>query len=50
MLDRLRDIEVDEVACLIDFVPGTDIVLGGLHHLAELREAFAGRAAVGVSS
>lgn len=34
----LEDVGVDEVACLIDFVGDTDAVLGGLEHLARLRE------------
>ncbi|MET8760702.1 MupA/Atu3671 family FMN-dependent luciferase-like monooxygenase [Lentzea sp. NPDC004782] len=43
VLERLTEIEVDEVACLIDFVPDADAVLTGLHHLAELREAHTSR-------
>ncbi|MEU4770358.1 MupA/Atu3671 family FMN-dependent luciferase-like monooxygenase [Actinosynnema sp. NPDC023794] len=37
-LEVLAGIGVDEVACLIDFVGDTDAVLGGLEHLARLRE------------
>jgi natural product biosynthesis luciferase-like monooxygenase protein len=38
MTDRLREIGVDEVACLIDFGVGVDEVLGALPLLDELRE------------
>lgn len=38
MTDRLRDLEVDEVACLIDFGVGADEVLAALPLLDELRE------------
>ncbi|MEU4779462.1 hypothetical protein [Micromonospora sp. NPDC023633] len=41
MLERLIDIGVDEVACLIDFVDDTDAALAGLGHLAELRRTWA---------
>ena len=38
MVARLREIGVDEVACLIDFGVDADTVLEGLKHLALLRE------------
>ncbi|HSC87635.1 MAG TPA: hypothetical protein VLC09_10210 [Polyangiaceae bacterium] len=38
MTERLRAIEVDEVACLIDFGVGTDDVLAALPALDELRQ------------
>ena len=38
MLDQLKDIGVDEVACLIDFGVGEDSVLGSLPELARLRD------------
>jgi natural product biosynthesis luciferase-like monooxygenase protein len=38
---RLAEIGVDEVACLIDFVNDTDVVLGGLPYLDQLRKAVA---------
>jgi alkanesulfonate monooxygenase SsuD/methylene tetrahydromethanopterin reductase-like flavin-dependent oxidoreductase (luciferase family) len=34
---------VDEVACLIDFIPDVDVVLDGLAHLDELRLAWQAR-------
>ncbi|RAY11925.1 LLM class flavin-dependent oxidoreductase [Actinomadura craniellae] len=37
IVERLRDIGVDEVACLIDFGVDTDRVLGGLEYLDRLR-------------
>jgi natural product biosynthesis luciferase-like monooxygenase protein len=37
MLRRLVPVDVDEVACLIDFVPDADAVLEGLGHLDLLR-------------
>jgi hypothetical protein len=37
IVERLRSIGVDEVACLIDFGVDTDRVLGGLEHLDRLR-------------
>jgi natural product biosynthesis luciferase-like monooxygenase protein len=40
LLARLIDIGVDEVACLIDFLPDDDAVLGGLEHLDALRRTF----------
>ncbi|MEU2155827.1 MupA/Atu3671 family FMN-dependent luciferase-like monooxygenase [Streptomyces sp. NPDC019396] len=39
--ERLRDIGVDEIACLIDFGVDNTTVLKGLRYLNELREAFA---------
>ena len=41
VIERLASIGVDEVACLIDFVNDTDVVLGGLPYLDELRQAVA---------
>lgn len=41
VLRRLRGIGVDEVACLIDFIGDTDLVLDGLPHLDDLKNAFA---------
>ena len=38
MIDRLKAIGVDEVACLIDFGVNFDAVLSSLHHLDTLRE------------
>jgi natural product biosynthesis luciferase-like monooxygenase protein len=37
MIDRLRDLGVDEIACLIDFGVDTDSVLANLPQLDELR-------------
>jgi natural product biosynthesis luciferase-like monooxygenase protein/FkbM family methyltransferase len=37
MIDRLRGIDVDEVACLIDFGVGAEQVLAGLDNLERLR-------------
>ena len=39
-LSTLEAIGVDEVACLIDFVPDTDVVLNHLPYLAELTAAW----------
>lgn len=36
MIDRLKAIGIDEVACLIDFGVNTDVVLANLPHLAAL--------------
>jgi len=36
---KLQANDIDEVACLIDFGVNTDLVLAGLKHLNELREA-----------
>ncbi|TCO60562.1 LLM class flavin-dependent oxidoreductase [Actinocrispum wychmicini] len=41
VVERLADVGVDEVACLIDFVGDTDAVLAGLPYLDELRRATA---------
>jgi natural product biosynthesis luciferase-like monooxygenase protein len=38
MVDSLREIGVDEIACLIDFGVATDTVLANLVHLNQLRE------------
>ncbi len=38
MIDRLKSIEVDEVACLIDFGVDFDSVISSLHYLDTLRE------------
>jgi natural product biosynthesis luciferase-like monooxygenase protein/amino acid adenylation domain-containing protein len=38
MVEKLRKLEVNELACLIDFGINTDTVLAGLHHLNRLRE------------
>ncbi|QRK14210.1 LLM class flavin-dependent oxidoreductase [Archangium violaceum] len=38
MIERLKAIGVDEVACLIDFGVDTDAVLASLHHLNTLKE------------
>lgn len=43
VLEGLSTIGVDEVACLIDFVPDTDAVLDGLRYLDQLREAWQAR-------
>jgi natural product biosynthesis luciferase-like monooxygenase protein len=39
-LGRLTEVGVDEVACLIDFMGDTDLVLGSLEHLDALRRAW----------
>ena len=39
MVDRVAEIDVDEIACLIDFGIPTDTVLGSFKHLAQLRLA-----------
>jgi amino acid adenylation domain-containing protein len=36
MVQRLKEIGVDEIACLIDFGVGTDVVLSNLKHLESL--------------
>jgi natural product biosynthesis luciferase-like monooxygenase protein len=41
-LRRLAPADVDEVACLIDFVPDTEAVLKGLEHLDRLRVLWQG--------
>lgn len=38
MIDHLKEVGVDEVACLIDFGPDVDSVMEGLHRLNELRQ------------
>jgi natural product biosynthesis luciferase-like monooxygenase protein len=38
LLDRLAQLGVDEVACLVDFGVEAEAVLDSLHHLDELRE------------
>ncbi len=38
MVDTLKGIGVNEIACLVDFGVGTDAVLGNLSHLDDLRE------------
>ena len=38
MIDKLRESDVDEVACLVDFIDDVDAVLSGLPHLAALKE------------
>jgi natural product biosynthesis luciferase-like monooxygenase protein len=38
MIDRLKGVDVDEVACLIDFGVAEDEVLAALVHLAQARE------------
>ena len=37
IIDRLRAIKVDEVACLVDFGVPTDLVMASLPHLQELK-------------
>jgi len=37
-VQRLKEIGVDEIACLIDFGVGTDVVLSNLEHLQSLAE------------
>jgi natural product biosynthesis luciferase-like monooxygenase protein len=44
-VDRLKELGVDEVACLIDFGVDSKTVFANLAHLAELRERCAARAA-----
>jgi natural product biosynthesis luciferase-like monooxygenase protein len=43
VLETLSAVGVDEVACLIDFVGDTDVVLDSLRYLDELRGAWEGR-------
>ncbi|GGL17871.1 siderophore biosynthesis protein [Sphaerisporangium melleum] len=40
VLRSLEEIGVDEIGCLIDFVPDTDAVLDGLRHLDRLKRAW----------
>ncbi|MFC7830976.1 MupA/Atu3671 family FMN-dependent luciferase-like monooxygenase [Streptomyces sp. NPDC057375] len=42
-VERLRDIGVDEIACLIDFGVEGKVALDGLQHLNELRQRFSDR-------
>ena len=44
LLARLIDIGVDDVACLIDFLPDDEAVLAGLQHLDALRKLFSNSA------
>jgi natural product biosynthesis luciferase-like monooxygenase protein len=46
LIARLEEIGVDEVACLIDFMPDRHLVLESLERLAELRAALGAAAAV----
>ena len=46
MVERLKDIGVDEIACLIDFGVPSEIVMAQLSHLNELRQLANGRSAV----
>lgn len=41
LVEQLIEIGVNEIACLVDFGPSIDEVLGSLHHLNYLREQFA---------
>lgn len=43
MLDSLEKIGVDEIGCLIDFVPDTDTVLDSLNHLDRLKRTWEAR-------
>jgi natural product biosynthesis luciferase-like monooxygenase protein len=45
LVEDLVDIGVDEIACLVDFGPAPDAVLGGLKHLTELKDRYARRGA-----
>lgn len=40
LIEKLTELEVDELACLVDFGVDTDSVLESLSHLNELREHF----------
>jgi natural product biosynthesis luciferase-like monooxygenase protein len=40
LVRELEEIGVDEVACLIDFLPDQEAILGGLSYLSELHRAF----------
>jgi natural product biosynthesis luciferase-like monooxygenase protein len=40
MLGSLQEIGVDEIGCLIDFIPDTDTVLDGLRHLDRLKRSW----------
>ncbi|MGX7826575.1 MupA/Atu3671 family FMN-dependent luciferase-like monooxygenase [Actinokineospora sp. 24-640] len=43
MLNRLSTTGIDEVACLVDFVPGTETVLGSLSYLRDLKDTWSTR-------
>jgi natural product biosynthesis luciferase-like monooxygenase protein len=43
MLEAVSAVGVDEVACLIDFIPDTDVALDGLRHLDALRRRWSER-------
>lgn len=45
MVERLQDVGVDEIACLIDFGLDLDSVMGSLHYLNELKEQYSPAAA-----
>jgi natural product biosynthesis luciferase-like monooxygenase protein len=47
IIDRIKAVGVDDVACLIDFGVASDLVLEHLPHLAQLRELAQPRAAAG---
>ncbi|MER5641439.1 MupA/Atu3671 family FMN-dependent luciferase-like monooxygenase [Kitasatospora sp. NPDC002227] len=47
MVERLREIGVDEIACLIDFGLPAERVLAGLDHLGRLRELAQGQEGAG---
>lgn len=47
LVDRLRSVGVDEIACLLDFGPDTDLILENLPHLHTLKEACNPRVRVG---
>ncbi|PYS20675.1 MAG: siderophore biosynthesis protein [Acidobacteria bacterium] len=40
LVEHLKKIGVNEIACLIDFGLDADVVIAGLHHLNELREHY----------
>jgi hypothetical protein len=40
LLQKLHQLDIDEAACLIDFVADTETVLASLPHLDELRRAW----------
>ncbi|WP_449063617.1 LLM class flavin-dependent oxidoreductase [Planomonospora algeriensis] len=43
LLRSLEEVGVDEIGCLIDFVPDTDAVLESLHHLDRLKQRWEAR-------
>jgi natural product biosynthesis luciferase-like monooxygenase protein len=43
LLGSLQEIGVDEIACLVDFIPDTDAVLDSLRHLDRLKRAWEAR-------